>query len=72
MKFEIDHVGIIYPNEDFGVERKVEIENDSELLQLHFIDKGDLRPGGMTLTKPQVELLRDALNLILKNKLLDK
>ena len=68
MKFEIDHVTIIYPNEDSGTERKIEIENNSELLQLHFIDKRDLKPGGMTLTKTQVELLRDTLNLILKNR----
>jgi len=53
MKFEIDHVTIIYPNEDSGTERKIEIENNSELLQLHFIDKRDLKSGGMTLTKPK-------------------
>jgi len=71
MKIEILDVCIIYPNEDSGINRTIEIKDEFEVLQFHFIRDGEERPGGMTLDKSQVTLLRDALNLILKNKLIE-
>jgi len=71
MKIEIPDVSIIYPNEDSGINRTLEIEDELEVLQFRFIGDGEKGSGGMTLDKSQVTLLRDALNLILKNKLIE-
>ncbi len=71
MKFEIDNIDVIYPDEDQGEQRNLEIEVDGEWLHFHFMDKKGLRPGGITLSKGQVKVLRDSLSLILKNELLD-
>ena len=71
MKIEIPNVSVIYPDEETGVTRTIEIEDDFENLQFNFTKKGENRPGGMSLDKSQVILLRDTLNLIIKNKLIE-
>ena len=70
MKFEIEDVNVIYPDEESGESRKLEIETNDESLRFNFIDKSK-RTGSMFLNKKQVELLRDTLNIVLKNKLIE-
>lgn len=69
MKIEIENVTIILPHENSGVNRKLILEDDGELLQIHFIGKNDEQSGGIALTKTQMILLRDNLNTYIKNKL---
>lgn len=71
MKIEIPNVGVIYPNEDTAIDRTMSIESDFEYLQINFLEDKEDRPGGISLDKSQVLQLRDALNLIIKNKLLE-
>ena len=71
MKIEIPNVSVIYPNEDSGIDRTLSIESDFEYLQINFLRESENSPGGFSLDKSQVLQLRDALNLIIKNKLLD-
>ena len=70
MKIEIEDVSIMYPNEDSGVNRKVVFRDDAEFLQVDFVDK-ELSIGGFALNKEQVQVFRDILNMVIKNKLLD-
>lgn len=69
MKFEIENVSVIYPDENEGFNRKMIIRDDCEFLQFDFIDEKK-NSGGFTLDKSQVHLLRDTLNMIIKNKLI--
>jgi len=73
MKIEIEHISIIYPNEESGRDKKMVLEDDHELLQFNFYDYhvNEEPPGGMALNKKQVVILRDALNMFLKNKLIE-
>lgn len=70
MQFELGNICVAYPNEDMGVERKLKLRPDSEVLHFDFIDTNN-ETGCMTLDKDQVELLVDTLKLILKNKLIE-
>ena len=68
MRFEIEDVSIIYPNEEDIVDRTLVIEDDISCLFLNFVDGTDERVGAMFLNKDQVILLRDTLNSIIKYK----
>lgn len=71
MEIKIPEVLISYPNEDSGKYRDINIFNDYKLLQFNFHDHSEQSKevGSMTLDKTQILLLRDALNLFIKNKL---
>lgn len=69
MKIEIPDVGVIYPNEETSTNRTLIMQDDFELLQFTFAYRNEHSPGGMTLNKEQMILLRDSLNLMIKNKL---
>jgi hypothetical protein len=71
MKIEIPNVAVIYPNEDTAIDRTLSLESEPEYLQINFLKENENNSGGMSLEKSQVMQLRDALNLIIKNKLLD-
>jgi len=71
MKIEIPEVEIIYPNEDTAKNRTLSIANDSEDLQIAFLSTSDDNSGAMILNKSQVILLRDTLNMFIKNKLIE-
>ena len=68
MRFEIEDVSIIYPNEEDIVDRTLVIEDDISCLSLNFVGDTDERVGAMFLNKDQVILLRDTLNSIIKYK----
>lgn len=71
MKFEIEEVSVLYPNEDCGVKRKIVIEDDFDILHIRMIDNSDSSEGTISLTKAQMNLLKDSLNVIIKNKLIE-
>lgn len=70
MKLEIENVSVMYPDEDSGEERTMVIEVDDEFVHLNFIDPHDKPTGMLTLDRTKSLILRDALNMILKNKLI--
>lgn len=70
MEFELGNIFVAYPSEDMGLERKLRLRPDSEVLHFDFLEINNVT-GCMTLDKEQVELLIDTLKLILKNKLIE-
>ena len=71
MKIEMENVTIMLPTENSGVNRKLMLEDDGEVLQINFIGRNEELGGGISLTKSQMVLLRDNLNTYIKNKLVE-
>tara|TARA_R110002072_G_scaffold301914_3_gene482840 strand:+ start:618 stop:833 length:216 start_codon:yes stop_codon:yes gene_type:complete len=71
MKIEMENITIMLPNENSGVDRKLMLEDDGQILQINFIGRNDQQSGGISLTKSQMLLLRDNLNTFIKNKLVE-
>lgn len=69
MEIKFDRVSVIYPNENSPELRNITVATDGEYLQINILDD-TLNSVGITLYKNEVEILSDALKLILKNKLI--
>ena len=70
MKTTIENVHICYPTEEDGMKRDLIIFPDGDFLQLNF-GKPGVELGTIALTKTEADILRDTLNTILKNNLID-
>lgn len=70
MEFELGTIGVIYPNENSSIDRKLKIRTDGEFLHFDFIDP-NIETGCASFDKNQVKLMVDTLSLILKNKLIE-
>lgn len=71
MEFELSNILVTYPNESSAESRKLKIRTNGEFLHLDFIDPS-ISNGSITLDKSQVKLLKDSLNLILNNNLIEE
>ncbi len=71
MEFKLEKISTMYPDEEKEVKRDLVLRVDSDFEILHFDFIDDIKmTGGMSLTKKELEVLRDYINLILKNKIL--
>lgn len=70
MEFELKNISVIYPDEESSIDRILRIRTDEGFLNFDFVDKVK-RTGTMCLKKKEVEIIRDYLNIILKNKILE-
>lgn len=73
MQIRIENITSLYHDEESGVNRDLELRIDGDVLHLDIEDRGEHNNFGATvsLDREQVKILRDSLDLILKNKLLD-
>ncbi|SNR34756.1 hypothetical protein [Lutibacter flavus] len=72
MKTEIPDIEVLFPNEDSAKSRKLILENESEYLQISAFDNESKEDCVLVFNENQLTLLRDQINVFLKNKLLDK
>lgn len=70
MKIEIENISVLLPKEQFSSNSKMTIRDDLEFLHFDFSLEDEENDLTITLDKQQVSMLRDALNMVIKNKLI--
>jgi hypothetical protein len=62
----------MYPDENDPVLRDLRLRPEGDYLHVDLIDKKNPMTGGFSLSVQEVKVLRDNLNTILKNKLIEE